>query len=237
MKLRRWILPSITWLLVLQACGEIAIVPEPSEPARDAATAPFPDDVADAESTDVRAPVDAAASRRLADYDQSCTSNRDCALTFSGPCEDGACWCTNAAINHSALSEYTLALLDDAASRGCSSMPARRCGSKCPADLRPLCIDQRCVVASAPAPLDLSGYDRSCNTVEDCAIVSTDLCYCEPCARDAINRNAIAQYQADIALLPACGTREPCDSNEPCYFGSVSCEAGRCGYQVTSGPP
>ena len=158
-------------------------------------------------------------------------------LTFDGPCPEGACWCVDAAIPQAQQEAYTKALIADAQSRACSSLGRERCKDTCAADLVALCTDGRCVAEPKPADPDLGTYDRSCTTVADCVVVSTDRCYCNPCRRDAIARSALAQYEAEVAELPACGTQAPCDTSEACNFGGAICEGGLCGYQVTGGPP
>ena len=230
MKTHGWIPAIMASLLVLQACGkEASTPPAHSETDRDAAPAPVPSD----SGTDAEPP----GSTNLADYDQTCATNRDCMLTFDGPCPEGACWCVDAAIPQAQQEAYTKALIADAQSRACNSLGRERCKDTCAADLVALCTDGRCVAEPKPADPDLGTYDRSCTTVADCVVVSTDRCYCNPCRRDAIARSALAQYEAEVAELPACGTQAPCDTSEACNFGGAICEGGLCGYQVTGGPP
>ena len=228
MKTHGWIPAIMASFLVLQACGkEASTAPATSETDRDAAPA----------SSDSGADAGPLGSTSLADYDQACTQNSDCNLTFGGPCQDGACWCIDAAVARAGHRAYSEALLADAMQRGCKNLPGRRCESTCQDELRALCQGGRCVADTPPPPQDLGAYDRSCTTVDDCVVVSTDRCYCGPCSRDAIARSALTQFEVDAARLPACGTPGPCDTSEACYFGSAFCEGGRCGYRVTAGPP
>lgn len=222
--------------LVVAACGKIAAAPsepdpEPApSPQRDAA--PTPIDV----GSEASAPVEAAAPVSLADYNQSCTINADCALTLPAPCPDGSCWCNDTPINRADYGRYSQALLAEATASGCETLPLNRCSGKC-LDLIALCVSERCVALPRPSAPSLDGYDQSCGSVDDCVAVRPDPCFCQACASGAIARSELARYEADQAALPTCGTRGSCDPAPTCFYESLRCEEGHCEYAVTSGPP
>ena len=113
------------------------------------------------------------------------------------------------------------------------------------------CIDKACVygvsVAYAVActdanmqPIQASSYDRSCQKDDDCVAVAEGN-FCDPGATvcpfsGAINKNAYAQYQADVAKTNAaiCGAVSSCGLTlGPC------CQAGTCqtGNTCAAPPP
>ncbi len=74
-----------------------------------------------------------------------------------------------------------------------------------------------------PTTLDVTKYDRTCNSSSDCAAVSTDACC--GCPTSAINKSALSQYEADLsAAAKNCGT---C-TEKPCAAVLAQCNAGLC---------
>ena len=177
------------------------------------------------------------ASLSLRDYDQSCTTNAECTLTFDGPCKDGECWCLDGAISNAAHAAYSNALFEDAQRRACSNVPGPRCLERCGQNLDSLCEDERCVVRPRRPPLDATLFDQACEAGEDCTAVYADPCRCFPCEGEAIASTAVATFEGALAQQPTCGTPASCEGQE-CPFGRVRCnEQNRCEFFATSGPP
>jgi hypothetical protein len=98
----------------------------------------------------------------------------------------------------------------------------------------PVCKRKRCKVKiiprePPPAPIDTSGFDRSCTTVEDCTLVQSQPCAKCGCAGDPINAKELDRFNEAMAAVK-CPPYDPwpnmvCGS---CAEPTVRCEAGRC---------
>jgi hypothetical protein len=99
----------------------------------------------------------------------------------------------------------------------------------CNPDLNPggavCCLERAC--GGTPHPIAVDSYDQSCVTSADCVLVSTgDMCApCFGCELGAINRNAQARHDADVASFPYGTTRLGCDCVAP---PALCCVGGRC---------
>lgn len=79
-----------------------------------------------------------------------------------------------------------------------------------------------CTDAGAQA-IQASNYDQSCNIDSDCVEVAEKFCYLGAvCPNAAINKNAYAQYQVDVAKT-LCGTGHSCGAT-----GVPCCRSGSC---------
>lgn len=98
----------------------------------------------------------------------------------------------------------------------------------------PVCKHKRCAVKMIkreppPAPIDLSGYDRTCSKDEDCAMVHNQPCAKCGCASDPINVKDLDRARQAIAAVQ-CPAYDPwpnivCGS---CQSPEAYCEAGQC---------
>ena len=104
------------------------------------------------------------------------------------------------------------------------------------------CINHVCILGKAavtvtcPNPdgeiIQASNYDQSCTNDSDCAPVAVGD-FCDPtagtCPNAAINKDALSQYQADVAKTQAamCGTVTGCPGYSFSYAGPC-CRQGKC---------
>jgi len=91
----------------------------------------------------------------------------------------------------------------------------------------PLCF----VACSGSSILNASDYDQSCSTSSDCVpVFQGDVACCGGgCANAAINKGALAQYDADYSeAVKVCGVNASCLQFH-CPAITAECQGGRCG--------
>lgn len=83
--------------------------------------------------------------------------------------------------------------------------------------------------SDAATVVDSSGYDHACTADSQCvAVFGGNICAVCSCPNDAINRSALAGFNAAVsAALNACGPR-PAIACAACEDKPVACVAGRC---------
>ena len=126
-----------------------------------------------------------------ADYDQSCSSNTDCAVVNDGDaCE--VCNCGNAAVNVSAEAAFD-ARYDEL--RGtCGAMAAIACDCEL---VLAYCSSEGSCEARTARYRSANEFDRSCEADADCvAVAEGEVCPECGCADAAINAGAKADWDA-----------------------------------------
>lgn len=98
----------------------------------------------------------------------------------------------------------------------------------------PVCKRGRCQAKkierqAPPAPIDLSGYDRSCKSDADCVLVHSQPCAKCGCASEPIAASEQLRFAQEIASF-RCPPYDPwpdvqCGS---CMESTAYCDAGRC---------
>ncbi|HEY3817430.1 MAG TPA: hypothetical protein VGL81_09680 [Polyangiaceae bacterium] len=180
-----------------------------------------------------------------ASYDVSCQVDTDCVSIVAGPlCPGYTCACPGGgAINASSEAQYQAAL--ESIQEGSGIL------CECPAFPGPQCLGGVCTVcAGLPADppachstppdagpdaavcvdVDLSTYDQSCQTSDDCiGITAGVLCpgSCE-CGGAAVNISEQLRYQTTIAELGMSVGGCPCPAPGP--IGCVQNKCTVCGY-------
>jgi hypothetical protein len=172
-------------------------------------------------------------------YDQSCQTETDCIAVYAGQLCDGySCFCSlGGTINMSAEASYQMTLSTIHAGTGLG------CG--CPVSPQPQCLAGTCTICaglpSDPSPchttppdagqtgsacvdVDLSTYDRSCQSSSDCVDITPGV-ICPgscTCGGAAVNASEQLRYQNTIDQL---GTSSAC----PCAAGGeLACIANQC---------
>jgi hypothetical protein len=81
------------------------------------------------------------------------------------------------------------------------------------------------VACSGSTAINIQNYDRSCNNATVCVAVQTDACC--GCQTSAINKDALAQFQSDLAAAKSNCGGVSCQ-NMACQNLVVGCAAGVC---------
>jgi hypothetical protein len=182
----------------------------------------------------------------LSSYDQSCTTDSDCAVVTSGELCANYCPCGGSTINESQLGRYRAAVAD---------VPTGECG--CGLAGPPSCVSGTCQFCSMtpgndglPAcpsdagasdastgsdagqcvDIDLASYDSSCTKASDCTLIPTgEVCSgsCE-CGASPINLSGVARFKEATAGI----TFADCPCISP---GPLDCIGGTC--TLCSGSP
>ena len=239
MYLARWLVPSMA-ILWAMACHGL-VTDTPTDEMADAAsiqdaTPPNEDSPSSEHSAD--SAHDAAApvpwELDVTDYDQHCDYNYQCRAVQQGPCRD--CMCYDAAVNNRAVDRYYEDFNAEIVRTSCQPKYGegqQECSGTCDDTRIGLCVGGLCVVGDN-RKLDATKYDHACTTVDDCVGVSEALCGDGPGCTTAIAKSALAQFEADRAAAPVCGTPVPW---QPASCGdNLRCELGLCRLVFTEVP-
>jgi hypothetical protein len=149
---------------------------------------------------------------RASDYNQTCTTDKDCVAVAEGNfCFPGTSNCTNAAIRMSAYAEYQA---DVARTRAGSCYPAGDCG----VESGPCCVAGKCQVGAACplAPNKNCAFGGACTPTQSCmggVAGCTSNCQC-----------LAGKWQA------------PCPVDLPPNASACGAEGAQCGYVTATNP-
>ncbi len=182
-------------------------------------------------------------------FDQSCQTSGDCIPIATGQlCAGYTCLCPGAAaINVSGQASYDSALSSIRSGTGplcqCPASPAPLClGGVCtacsglPTD-PPACHSTAPDAGSACVNVDLSTYDQSCQTSDDCIIVTAGLrCpgACD-CGGAAVNVSEQHRYQNSVGSLDTLDC--PCAAEGPAACIENRCTVCAVGPNAAAGCP
>lgn len=91
--------------------------------------------------------------------------------------------------------------------------------------------ETRCELVQPPpsvGPFDLSRYDDTCTTVDDCTVVPSLLCRPCACEDTGIARRAVDAYTTDFRAATSQCPPQPAGACAPCSPRIAACRAGRC---------
>jgi hypothetical protein len=98
----------------------------------------------------------------------------------------------------------------------------------------PVCRRKTCKVKMIkreppPAPLDMSGYDRSCSQDAECVVVHNQPCAKCGCGQDPINGKEVGRFREAIAAVQ-CPPYDPWPNIDcgDCMEPTAYCDAGQC---------
>jgi hypothetical protein len=103
------------------------------------------------------------------------------------------------------------------------------CGLGCSGQSSPDTPQQADEREQPPAPIDVSGYDRSCKSDADCMLVHTQPCAKCGCASDPIAVRERERFSQAIAAV-RCPSHDPWPDIDcgACMEPDVHCDAGQC---------
>lgn len=151
------------------------------------------------------------------DYDQSCDFDEDCVTVVEGDA-CGCVGCESAAVNREVVEKYQ----SDWNSIECPpDLPDLVCPAIACALRLPACTSMGLCAARNPLYIEADNYDRSCETDEDCHLISTgEACSACQCSYSAVNERGYEQYQQDLEGVDCTPGPSVCDCAGP---GAVHC--------------